>query len=437
MGKYNDPEFGAMDVRAFTRMVPPPTLPTIEPGSVFDSLVLQIRLDFYHYGTPDSTEQVFQVFEILDTLGINGAIYTSASDINIGATPIGEDRLYVYPPDFVLYEQAFADNDTTNDRSLKLRFNLTGPLGQELFDDLMNYQNEDLITNPDRFLEKYKGFAIVASQGDKILGALTTFTGIFSNSKDSRVTMYYHDSNTNRATHFLLSDAYNSTAQAEFTALSFTTIDVDRSGTVLSGIQSFTDFTPSNGKLYLQGCTGLAIKLDFTPFYQAVDTLKNPAFQSAQLIMQNISTLRPPSALIIRTLNGANRFRPPYLDSTTVKRIYFPELTSANLKRPGDPYFGSNLNAWVVGASSNPVVDIRNDNSLGSFAINSTSLVINDIFITQWCQFAFNTRTNPRRATTFAVIPVDDEFRKSVSSIILNNQVKLRLYYAEPVIKIQ
>ncbi len=437
VGKYTDPEFGAMEARAYTSLGPPIRLTVPSATATFDSLVLQLRLDFYLVGNQDSTEQVIQIYEPLDTLNDGVTFFTNNSSVPLLPTLLGEKHFGVDPEDFLTYEQTYTDTDSTNDKSVTVKIKINGTMGPDLFNDLVN-NNTSVIQDPKVFNGKYKGFGIVMSSGDKILGIAPTFTLPYTTTKDSRLTLYYTDAGVQSQAQFVMDDSYNSTTGIQYNIVNFSTYTSDRTGTPLDGLQGFTEFVPSNGRTYVQGGPGLITKLDFSEFYKHLDTVKNAVFNSAELVVTNVGTLRPPTSILLRVLDStSNEFASPYLDSTTVKIVYFPNLTDPTLKKPVDPYYATNSGAFVLGGNSITAINVQFDEGTTVLQVDGATKTIHTIFITELCQRLYNNRQHPRRATTFSLLPNEDEFRKSVSSLILEPEIKLRLYYAQPVIKIK
>ncbi len=416
VGNYNDPQFGNMQVKGFANIAPPTLLLTPPATSVFDSLVLQLSLDFYHYGSSDSSQLTMQVFEVLDTIHPLAGYYTT-TQVAYGTQPLGEVKFGVNPTSFDESLALNADRDTSNNVKYNVRVVMDGGYGASLLNDMI--KNPALFRDVNSFIGKYKGFAFVMKDGNKIIGINPVFTGPAPKGKDTKLSLYYSDGAAQSRADYPLYYANNFTTGTTFPGVSFTTITTDRSPTVLSGIELFKDFVPINQQFYVQSSTALITKMDLTSFYDFADTLGNIVFNSAELVMNNISQQTAPSQVQLRFLDSTNGFRSLFVDS----------LVNGVVKPVLDPYLAKIPKAWAPNTTSN-AVDVRADQ--GSVVRVSTDKTIGKFFITEFCQQIYRYKTDPRRVKAIALMPIEAEFQKSVSSLVLDPGVSLRLYYTRP-----
>ena len=424
VGKYNDPELGNMSTGGYLNITPPSQIPAISPTATFDSLTLQLKMDYYYYGATGFSFQHLKVHEILDTIYSTHGYYTT-SKVNIAPKPLGETTFSVNTSEFDNALILNADRDTSNNKVFNVRIPIHGSLGDSLLYDLA--LNLELVKDVRRFMGKYKGLALVMSEGDKILGVNPVFSDPFPKRTDTKLSLYYTAGGVQSRTDFLLYYSNNITFGVTYPAISFSTITTDRSTTALNGIKGGTDFSPSDNRLYLQSGTALMTKFDLTNFYEFADTLSNIVFNSAELVTTTVSTQKPPKQVQMRMLNPNNDFRGLYIDT----------LVNGVVVRSVDPYLAKISRAISTSTgNSNSYVDIQADQGV-KIGIIADPYEIDKIFITEFCQQIFYHKHDPRRVNTFALIPSELEFTKSVNPLILDRSVTLRLYYSKPVVKIQ
>lgn len=417
VGRYYDPQFGNMEARGFVNFAPPVETLTIPPLATFDYLELDVRFDFYYYGSHDATQQQIQVFELIDALN-DGVKYYNNSIVNISSTPVGDLTFVADPTYFDLL-------DTSVVQTLRIRIN--GTLGPNLLQDLLS--DPDLMKDFPLFSSKYPGFALVMPQADKIFGINPKYTLPYPKSGNTKLSLYYTNGGSQSRVDFpLFYGNGNQNFNDPFRAVtSFSTITADRSLTDLNGIEAFKDFTTTDNTLYIQSGSALIAKFDLDNFYNYVDTLSNIVFNSAELVVTNVSDQRPPSNVQLRVLDSTNRFRFPFIDSV-IKDVS---------TRIVDPYFIKISKALSIGQTvDNPTIDVRTDVG-AQIAVVPDTRKIDPIYITEFCQQIYWNKHHHRRIRSLALMPVEREFQKTVSVLVLDPSATLRLYYSRPVIKIQ
>ena len=207
--------------------------------------------------------------------------------------------------------------------------------------------------------------------------------------------------------------------------MSFSNITTDRSASALNGAQPFKEFVPPDNHFYVQSGTALVTKIDLTSFYNYVDTIENAVFNSAELVVTNTSQKKAPFFVQLRILDSTNHFRAPYIDS----------LVNDVIVNTLPPYLSKIPTAWFI-ATGSTSIDVRGDQG-STIRVATDTYEIGKIFITEFCQQVYRHKHDKRRITTLALMPSESEFQKSVNGLVLDGNIKLRLYYSKPVIKIR
>jgi hypothetical protein len=285
VGKYTDPVFGTIQAKTYSQFRPL-TFPTITGAAVYDSVVLSWKYDLYSYGSNEATSQSIDIFEVNETMEF-GDTYFFNTQVEIGRVPIGTAGIRINPE---LFKQELEDPsaDTVITTNVKLDDNF----GLRLFNSVN--PEDTLFTNISYFTEKFKGLAIVPTQSDKIFG-------IDNFSANTVLTIYYHDGSDQKTIGFSLSNL-----------IAFTEISADRSGTELAGLNSFyNDFDPGNNR-HLQNGTSIITKLDFSKFYEYMDTIPNMMINSAELSITNVGPTdqyAAPATLSLAMMKNDNHYK--------------------------------------------------------------------------------------------------------------------------------
>jgi hypothetical protein len=427
IGKANDPQFGKMEAKAYASITPPVVLQIAPATAVFDSLVVQLQLDNYHYGSDAVTPQTIRVYEVLDSIKANTGYY-SDSNPAISAAPLGEATFTVDPLTLDNARLASTGSDTSAYIFTTVRIKLAGTWGSSLLADLQQTP-QTLLSDPDAFAAKYKGLAFVPVSGDKLLGIRPTFSTPTPKWKETMMSLYYTDTSTGLRTRadFLFYFSANQSFAISYPAISFTNITTDRSSTALSGIQPLQDFVPLDNQLYLQSGTALVTKLDLQQFYDYIDTVDNVVFNSAQLILTTTSHSAPPTYLQLKMLDATNHFLYPYYDT----------LVNDVLAKNTLPFLAKQPSAYALEqAVSGSTANVRIDGDEPIFVAPDT-FTVGNIYITEFCQQAYRYKKDNRRIRYLALMPYTDELQKSVNGLVMDKNISIRLYYSKPIIKIR
>ncbi|CAN5472951.1 hypothetical protein BH10BAC4_BH10BAC4_13730 [soil metagenome] len=431
IGRYNDPVFGNIEATGYTSIAPPVIYTKPSPGATFDSLILRLNFDFYHYGDATTSQQKLQIFEVLDTL-INGKTYTNSYTVPLSTNVLAETTFEINPASFDNALEVNADRDTSNNKIFSIKIKIPGSYGSNLFEDMRS--PDSVLYDFKKFTGKYKGFGLVVpnGNGDKILGINPVFKDPYPVTNDTKLTVYWTetDGTTTTQVHadFVLNPSVSLTTGRINSVVSFSRILTDRNATTLSGIVPFKEFRPSDGRFYIQGGTSLITKFDLTPFYNFIDTIDYLSFNEAELIVNNINTQKPPINLSLRFLDSQNHFRTAYVDT----------LRQDTLRVALDPYLGKISTSVSIGqTSANRFVTVGTDLTGATFGVFPDNYAIDKIILTQFCQQIFKHKRDNRRPASLGMLVDGDLGRKSVNGIVLDPSTVLRIYYSKPVIKIQ
>lgn len=413
VGRVSDPDLGDLEAKAYFNFSPPiePVFPTI--NAEFVSLQLILKFDFYSYGATDSSDMQLTVHELDEQLTPERTYY-SGTTISYNPVPVGDTIFALGPVELREGWEKASDNDATNNVYYNLPIKIEGPIGPSLLNDLIN----DRVTIDDfgLFSARYRGFALTMPVGNKILGFTPVYSLPTPLAVDSRLVLTYKESGTAQVVDFPI--YYTQTNNVLNPVVTFTYLEPNRIGSVIDGLQPFVDLVPTDGKIYAQSGTGIMPKFQLSKFYEYFDTVDFPVINSAELILDNSYTGRTPEDFELLLLDSANLFRPYTLPATG---------------RP-DPYLASILPGIVpLAAGSETQVAVLNELTGASASIDQETGKVGLTILTEFFQQIVNYKDQPRRASAFALHPLDNEFNKTVSVLKLNSSsAKLRIYYSKP-----
>jgi hypothetical protein len=384
-GSYVDPVFGPTQAQALTQFRPfSPVSTTLLPSAVLDSVVLQMRFDFYSYGSTGKTNQTFDVYEISEELNLQNDYFFN-SDIDLAPTLLGTSSIDI---NYDYFKEQFEDTDT--DSVLTLKIKLDNSFGNRLFDAV---DPEDVnYTDPDLFKAAFKGLAIVPQQSDKIVGLNPTDI-------NSSLILYYHDESDTTSLSFVFTNC-----------VSFSKIMTDRSSTELSGLNQFhTDFDPGL-KRYIQSGTSVITKLDFSKFYEYMDTVENIMINSAELDISGVessSSLKEPVGLSVSMMRSNNRFTTFATSQDTLDFISFNGMLTV-----GDQ------SKFFVAQTQGQIL------SLNYSAEDNAYLGLPTLFVQQ----LFDLKS--KRYPFWALRSLNPQPGKSVDRLVFpKDKIKLKIYY--------
>ena len=292
-GDYGDADFGQVNVQSFFRVLPPPTSPNIPAEVTFaDSLRANLRYSYF-YGDDFATPHQLSVHRLLEQLVIDTIYYSN------NTTP--------FDPVSVL-DTTFMVNEADSLLSLNL-----DSLKDELFTFLQTYEKDS--ANDANFLEQFKGFSFVTdASSESVLGFDPT-------ALDSRITLYYTTSDTVVNTVTLQYSTY------------YNRIVPDFAGSNLDGIMPLMEFTPPDGRSYLQTGIGVVPKIDFQPYFDFLDTdtIGTVVINKAEIRINDLEALRssidPPLQMSFFYTDDTNEFLltdtdPPFPNTIQTDGVY-------------------------------------------------------------------------------------------------------------------
>lgn len=385
-GNYVDPVFGSTQAQALMQYRSSNISTVIPASAVYDSVVLQIAFDFYSYGSIGETAQTFNVHEVTTELNLPQGYFFN-SDVSVGPVPIGTSTVKVNH-DF--FKKEFEDTDA--DSVFTTRIKLSDGFGQRLYEAVdpedVNYTDFEL------FKGAFKGLAILPEQSDKIVG-------LNPSDLNSSLILYYHDGDSKKTLSFVFSQG-----------VTFSKILTDRSSTELSGLDQFhTDFDPGL-KRYLQGGTSIITKLDFSKFYEYMDTVSNIIINSAEIEISGIETspnFKNPRGLSVSMLRLNNRFKTFTNAQDTVDFINFN----------GTLTLGDELKFFIAKDEGQGQIFSLNYSSTNSRYSGFPTLFFQRLFDLKTIQYPH-----------WALRPSDPQPGKSVDRLVFpKDKIKLKIYY--------
>ncbi len=417
VGKATDPDFGSLEAKAFFNFSPPiqQDLPTA--AATFVSLTLQLKFDYYVFGATDSSDLQLQVHEILEQMTPD-RIYYSGTQVLYDAPAIG-DTTFAPGPDAIADAWIKnTDNNATNNVFFSIPIRLSGSIGPNLLDDLIN--NRNILNDFAEFSAKYPGLAITMPVGNKILGFTPVYSLPTPTTVDSRLILKYVENNT--TVQLDLPIYYTSINNIFNPVVSFTNLQPNRSGGPLDGLIPFQDHNPGDGKMYVQSGTGIMSKFNLKKIYDYFDTVNYAVINSAEMILDNTYIGRNPQEFQLLLLDSLNQFRDIYAD------------TLVNGKEVNDPYLVKVKNGVVpLAVGKETRVALFNELTGSTASINQATGKVGLTIMTEFFQQIISHKDEKGRALSFALHPLDNEFNKSVSILKLApSSAKVRIYYSTP-----
>jgi len=424
VGRVDDPELGPLEATAYFNFSPPiqPVFPT--DAATFQKIELILKFDYYSYGSTDSTDMLLEVHELVEPLTPE-RLYYSGTYVGYDPVPLGDTIFAVGPEALAEGWNLLSDNDATNNIHFNQSVTLSDALGESLLYDLIN--NRNVIDDFQAFSSEYRGFALTMPVSDKILGITPVYTLPTPALEDSRIKMTYKEGNgQTQVVDFPI--YYASVNSVLNPVVTYTHLAVDRTGTPLEGIEPFADLVTPDGNLYAQSGTGIISKFDLTKLYDYFDTVSFPAINSAELVLDNTSTGRPPQTIELLLMDETNRFRGIYIDTVIngqevkFEDPYLRKLAVAEVIAP-----------YAVGGDETRVA-IVNALTLGTVRVDPITGDIGPTIMTEFFQQVIANKSSPHRAKAFGLHPLDTEFKKTVSALKMSpGSARLKIYYSVPI----
>ena len=414
MGQYTDPNFGAVSANAYTQFFTNSGA-KLPADATYDSVTLQLVLDFYHYGSTDAlTSQSVSVYEVDEELHYNNRRnYFSKYEALVKPSPLGTKTFTVSPKELDGY---IADK---SDTTILIKIPLDKAFGERIFDNAIAYRDDETTKDStfkvfSEFTKIFKGLSIKTDNGDKIIGV----------SPNSAVTVHYHHLDTGKVKLNLHLGFFNVT--------SFSQIKNDRSSSDLAGLTQYAqDFSPASDLRYIQSGTGVYTKLDFRKFFEFCDTIPNVVINSAQLTVGSVveSDLARPSDLVMRILRSNNTLErvithQDTLEAAAILSAYNPSFPAhpGTLRLDNGTYVDSDAAMVPLGDTEAHLKYSSDKKSYdGNFALFFQQLSIKREGVTRYQYFALYPSA-PSLPNT-----------KSVNRVIFpKDNIKLKVYYTKP-----
>lgn len=254
---------------------------------IFDSLKMFARVEYLN-GNNMVTSQKIMVHELKDTLMIDSLYLTNS------AQEYHDEPLGVFDFDLTSFDSIRVDT--------VLSTRLSDALGQRFMDDVQ-VDTLPFSSNPE-FRKYFDGFAFVPAESNDMI------VGIHAENNSTFVRMYFHSGIDTTFLDFVFDNAY--TSDGDLLNKYFNRITVDKSGAPTHVITDYyTEFETEDAYSYINGGTGIFTKLDFSPFYDVLDTVDYLVINRAELVA-NVKAWQnnmPPSAsLNLYAVDQSNRF---------------------------------------------------------------------------------------------------------------------------------
>src|SRR5688572_1982742 len=160
IGQYTDDKFGPVSANGYTQFFTN-SAAKLPADVIYDSVSLQLVLDFYHYGSTDAlTSQSISVYEVDEDLKYeNRRNYFNKSDVLVKSSPLGSKTFTVSPKDLDSY--ATDNSDTT----ILVKVPLDKAFGQRIFDNAILYRDSETTNDStfkvfSEFTKLFKGLSI-------------------------------------------------------------------------------------------------------------------------------------------------------------------------------------------------------------------------------------------------------------------------------------
>jgi hypothetical protein len=418
-GFMDSPLFGKTSATAYTQYWPVNSPIVVNTNAVVQRLTLTLIFDSYWQGSPDVSQQTYQVYEVTDSILTYLAHYSNQS------TPygpfLGEVQRTVSPATLAQNRLDNDDDNSANNITDSVNIDLDLDLAQRLLDAAMDTvgSNENNYGFFSKFRRNFKGLAIVGANNDKIVG-------FDPNDAKCRMTLHYKIDTVDYKLGFQLNSPGASGNIPEY--VSYTELKTDRSGTPLAGLPSkYIEFEPSDGRRYLQSGTGLAIKLDLSEVLDHFKNIPIKAFSAAEL---QIETDEQPEQLDIATTSFTLRALKPN------NRPIF--AVKGGVDGAGDPVSVIDVEL----ASKHAVVpqstrlEPMNDSGTGPFTLrrssNGSGTAVFAGYLTNFLQKE-TSLTEADFLRYFALIPQTPDIGKTVNGFYFPaDKIKLKIYYTTP-----
>lgn len=305
VGYHDDEKLGSISSTSYFQLSAPSGNPLNKHSTTYNYAVVVLKYDGYSYYDTllQNTYSVYRVNEKIEA-DDDGYLYNHSS-FELQEEPLGTATFKPRPH---------------KDDSLAI--SIDDALGRELYDKVLNESVD--ITDETNFLKYFRGLAVVPDTS--LSGSLLGF------SPDAEIRIYYVDKSVIPVN----DDQYVSFPLKSDNGLLFNRITTDRTGTKLEGRllteEEKLDATLTDNESYVQGGTGLALRLDF-PYIKNLRDVKNFYVLSAVLeihpVPKSYKKLEPlPETLAAYVIHSNNATYAEY--NTSIQQLVETDIPRAS-----------------------------------------------------------------------------------------------------------
>lgn len=416
VGQYQDFRFGTVRAEAFTQLFPA-NKSRISSSSVFDSVTIKVRLDFYSYGLEGESLERMTVHEITEDSISPYRHYFYNSTLGYNPSPLGEISCLVNTDTLSKHAGLGAKADT-----ILYTGRLAHNFGLKLFSQA--FVDTDSTFSYQEFAYFMKGLAFVPSQSNMIVGINTNSV--------SEVTIHYHTPEDT------LTRSYRIGPAAPSFAYGFNNITTTRTGDLAAITQTYEGYAPPSGWRYLQSGSPAITKVDISEFYSFItgssdginDSITNMEINSAEISF-NIETppdgMAPPTQLFLRVMNSDDLYlnNAVSADNEFMSGFYAftGDITGLN-KRFGAYYYPGNDTSrdWIT-------VDY---NSSSKKYTGYATLFFHNLFAKKEGDRKKGIE-DPNQIQYLGIVPISPTPSRTVNRAVINaSSIKLKVTYTSP-----
>lgn len=414
VGQYQDFRFGTVRAELFTQLFPS-VRAALDPSSVFDSVTIKLRLDFYSYGLEGQSEERFTIHEITEDTLTYYHRYYHHSTIGYDPTSLGEAKFLVNTDSLSKHASLGTQADT-----LLFETRLADVFGLKLFDRALI--DTDATYSRKEFMNAVKGLALIPSQSNMIVG--------INSASISQIQLHYHTDKDTLVRIYRM--GYN------VAAVGFTNITTTRTGDLAGMTQPFEGYAPPSGMRYLQNGSAAITKLDISEFNRFIngssdgenDSISNMEINSAEISMSIESPpdgMPPPSELYVRVMNSDDLYlnNAREADNTFMSGFYSYTGSNPLLQKNFGPYYypGNDVtDNWVK----------LTYDSKGNRYLGYATLFFQNLF-TRKEEDRKKGIENPNQIEYLGLVPLTPAPGNTVNRAVINaNSVKLKVTYTSP-----
>ena len=414
VGNYTDEKFGKISSVGYIQFRPSSANVTVPASATFESLMLYLSFDYYHYGSQEPLNMNFYVHELADSL-ITEQAYNSKSNIDYSPTVLASAAYGINPTNFDENLIRNTDLDATNNVRDSISIRLNETYGEALFRMAKEGTNDYVVFK--KFRRLFKGIAIRSDASNQMIGFNPSYSA--TGTARSRILLKYNYTDAAGAAQkgTLEFSTYADPADANSGTVSFSKIETDRTGTAFSNVNDlYKEFYPDGDNRFIEAGDPVLTKFDISNFFAFSDTIPNMLINSAELVIDpnEATNYAGPNSLAVRLMNSKNRF---FTGSDTLSTAYVG-------------YVESDKEGYLIlgeGTAQNPAPK--------TLVLGKTDNVSNYLGkFTNYFQRLYSIRNDSVvRIAQYALMPKDPAAGKSVNRLIFNkNNLKLRIYYTIP-----